>query len=150
MKKLIYLILAVILFSCSRTNKNVNEIPFIQYNNLPIITLEVNGKMIRLLVDTGSTQNILDSNSKNYLNFSTIETYDIINGIGGHRNLEIVNNVTVKYRDSVIKIDFVATDLGNVANSLGIRGIVGSNFLEKNGYLVDFVNNKLIRIKDVQ
>lgn len=149
MKKLT-LILIFILIGCSNPPTNINEIPFIQYNNLPIITLEVNGKMIRLLVDTGSTQNILDSNSKNYLNFSTIETYDIINGIGGHRNLEIVNNVTVKYRDSVIKIDFVAADLGNVANSLGIKGIVGSNFLEENGYLVDFVNNKLIRIKDVQ
>lgn len=149
MKNIKYIILFIILFSCDKSSININEIPFNQYNNLPIITVDINGKYVKLLVDTGSTQNILDINSKQKLGFTTQKTHFSIGGIGGNRELETVQNTTVKYKGSILKIDFIAIDLSNVTASIGIQGIIGSGFLEENGYTIDFVNNKLI-IKDVQ
>lgn len=145
MKKLLIIMLSVLLFTCSKEQGNINEIPFSQRNNLPIVTFDINGNYVKLLVDTGSTLNILDSSLKSKLKFTTKPSDITFEGIGGNKRAEVVENALVKYKDSIVFIKFTTFDLSNVSKSIGVKGVIGSEFLEDNGYVVDFVNNKLKR-----
>lgn len=145
MKKFIILLIAIITLSCSKDKGNINEIPFNQTNNLPIVTLNINGHYVRLLVDTGSTMNILDKSLKTKLRFTSDPSSIEFEGIGGNRNAEVVGNTLVKYKEDIVFIRFVTLDISNISKTTGIQGIIGSEFLEENGYMIDFKNNKLIK-----
>src|SRR5690606_16577565 len=114
-------------------------------NNLPIVTFDINGNYVKLLVDTGSTLNVLDSSLKSKLKFTSKPSDITFEGIGGNKRAEVVENALVKYKDSIVYIKFTTFDLSNVGKSIGVQGVIGSEFLEDNGYVVDFVNNKLKR-----
>lgn len=147
MKKFILILVCCILvltFSCKKEDStNYNEILFTQYRNLPIISVTINGKEAKLLVDTGATENMLNLSSKSYYNFSTRETGRKVNGVGGFKYIEEVYNANIKYKDSVISIDFVAIDMNTIKEELGVQGLIGSSFLEKHGYSVNFKDNKI-------
>lgn len=145
MKKLSILITLLIIIACSKPKVGANEIHFSQNNNLPIVTLDINGHYIRLLVDTGATLNVLDKSLQKKLRFSTRESGQVFEGIGGSRYAEDAYNITTKYKDSIIEIDYITLDISNINKAIGVQGIIGSGFLEKNGYKIDFKENKLVK-----
>lgn len=143
--KLITLFTIVIIFISCKTEPKHGTIPFNKFNNLPIVTLSINDKKVRLLLDTGANSNILDESLENKLKFKTYESDIIFNGIGGQQKSKIVKNIIVKYKDSIIKIKFKASDLTNIRKVIYIDGIIGSEFFNQNNIVIDYKNNKMYR-----
>lgn len=138
------LLLFILLTSCNK-EEGINEIPFNQTNNLPIVTLTVNEEHCKFLVDTGSTLTVIDKSKQSKYKFYTTDSNRNVEGIGGNVYLEEVHGVKLKYKDSTVVATFVSFDMSNVGEKIGISGILGSDFLELNGYSVDFKKNKLRR-----
>ena len=61
-KVICFCLLVVILIDCSSTKYyyNFNEINLIEYNNMHLINIVLNGKKAYLLIDTGSSKSLLD------------------------------------------------------------------------------------------
>ena len=113
-------------------------------NNLPIITVDINGKPGRLLIDTGASVSIIHTREANKYGFSTGKSKDPVFGIGGGTNALSTYNLRVTYRDSLIDTDFIALDLTDVKRNTGVVGILGSDWMKRNRVTVDFDNNIIL------
>lgn len=149
MKKTIILIAVLIFTSCTERQIEPNIINFEVKNNLPIIKATINGKGVKLLVDSGASSSIIDYTLKDKLAFQTYNedggvTY---NGIGGSTQGHSVTNLALKYNDSILHVKFRAIYFKNVRNSLGVAGVLGSDYLLKNGLILDYTNKQIRKPK---
>lgn len=122
-------------------------IPFDFYKGVPIIEVKLNGRKARLLIDSGASLNILSREAKEKYGFSTytIKGYDVA-GIGGSKVLGGVRNADVEYDNICLNIPFRAMSLKAVQYKLNIVGIIGSKYLNRHGYVIDY-KSKTIFIK---
>lgn len=121
-----------------------NEIKFHTQNNLPFIYVTVNGKGGKFLIDTGASQNFIDINLKDHYNFGLYGDFGDFEGIGGNTKGRYVDNIEIKYNDSILDIDFISIDLYSIRNRIGIAGIIGSKYFNTNKLKIDF-ENKIIK-----
>lgn len=135
------------LFGCNVTNKTVSvkEIDLYEYKNMHFINVKLNGKMCRLLVDTGASKSLLDiSKAKTYDFDILLFNKDKYIGLGGKRDIYIVYG----YETEPFHVAFLGTDLSEVTeyfseNHMPIIGVLGVDFLENNQSRIDFKTNKI-------
>lgn len=123
---------------------------FIQpLSNLVFIKTKIQGKEAIFLLDTGASSTFIDVNQ--------IEKYDLIaqeipgalvNGIGGVTSYyQIVNTSLIEIDSKKYYVNFNASDLGNVVKTFKDEygftclGILGSDFFEKYGAVIDYEKN---------
>lgn len=144
MKKLLLLMFIITLVGCNN-EPEYGTIPFTKVNNLPIVSLTINNKHVKLLVDTGANSNILHEPLKTKLGFNVHDSKVVFSGIGGKQNSKEVTNSVLRYRDSIINIQFKASDLTHVRKVLRIDGVIGSEYLNQNDIVIDYKNKKLYK-----
>lgn len=145
------ILISLFMFSCISFKKTI-EIPYYyteyqleKFNDLYLINVTLNGKKTKLLIDTGATKSLLDISKSKQFNFE----YSLFNrnkyiGLGGLTDIYVVYNYTI---DSFF-IPFLGSDLEEINNYFNkdgnkIVGIIGSDFLLKNGAIIDYTTNKL-------
>ncbi|GMN99947.1 MULTISPECIES: aspartyl protease family protein [Parageobacillus] len=116
-------------------------------NGLPIVSVEIKRgeKAVLLtdvLLDTGCATTIFDTDALAQIGIEL----DIINGrtkrmygVGGHSELcyeQIVNNVTIDGKELVSFL----LQLGMIKEIYGFDGILGVDFMEGTGMIIDFQN----------
>lgn len=148
MKKLLIVLMILLLAGCSNPEPGPNEILFNTVNSTPVITVDLNGKYARLLVDTGASLSILHKGGEDKYGFRTTTSEDNVSGIGGTIRQYNTFNVNISYKDSTLNIPFKAANLNAVHNSIYVDGIIGSDWLKRNDVIIDFRNNKLILNED--
>lgn len=126
-----------------------DNIPFSLSKGVPIIKCTINGKGARLLIDTGASLNILSKElSKDYgYNVYSINRNDnTVRGIGGIRTMLGVSKAKIRIEDKEMYIPFQSISMKQLFKKLGIVGIIGSRWLSKNDYIIDYTNNTLHKV----
>lgn len=141
--KSLYLFLFITFFSFGQTgfqiegNKNKVVIPFQIINNLPFISINVNGEQLTFLLDTGVEETVLFSlEDKNEVSFFNVKKIKL-KGLGGSEAIEALkssnNKLQIKgYSDFNHEIYIVLDQDFNFSSQVGIpvNGIIGYHFFK--------------------
>lgn len=111
---------------------------------LPIITLYQDNNRFNFLLDTGSNDSIIDSNTINKIANTPIKSKNTLSGLGGEK--QIVNKCTIElsYKDKSYTYDYLIVDMkrpfDDIKKSTGVNlhGIIGSKFFNRFKYVLDF------------
>jgi Retroviral aspartyl protease. len=120
----------------------------IDKTGLPIVSFEQNGEFFNFLIDSGSDSSTLNSSSLNKLEYVNLEGNNDVYGIDGNKIQTYYVGVKLFSHETKFKEIFQVMDipgLDNIYESDGIRvhGILGSNFMRRYGFLIDFTQLKV-------
>lgn len=118
-------------------------IDFNTRRGIPIILATINGRGVKLLIDTGANSSFIDKNLKKKLKFSLYDNDTILRGAGGEVEMYNVMGAEVKVNNEKIDIKFKAIEFREIRKSIGVAGILGSDFLIKNKLNIDFSTNQI-------
>lgn len=116
---------------------------------LPLIAVEMEGNNLCLLVDTGSTLNLLDKRVYDHLSKDKLDvslTSDTISNIGIN-GIEFKTpraKLLFKFEECFFKTKFTIFDTSIAFNKveeesgIQIHGILGNEFLIENGWVINF------------
>lgn len=149
----------IIIFSCglvhSQNNwiksKNKIKIPFELTHNLIIIDVNFNGTPLKMILDTGASNNIIFSVSDNdSLVMNNVNKIRIA-GAGNSESIEGYlskkNTLTIKeYKTNDFEVVFATNQDISIVNKLGItiNGILGSSFFRDNLVEINYQTKKII------
>ena len=111
---------------------------------LPIVTFLNKGIKLNFLLDTGSSQSIINESMLPSLDTKKSEDSMIIVGVEGNKVSSDLCTMKVGYKDQEFAHTFAIKDLdeafGVVKQESGVQihGILGSDFLQKYKYVLDF------------
>ena len=111
--------------------------------NLPIVSLTNNGQSFNFLVDTGSTFSIVDSVALDKFEYSKKAEVGTAYGIDGkiipveYADIKLTSDKTV-FEDSFQILRMDAFDNIRETEGVEIVGILGSTFLKRYNFIVDF------------
>ena len=148
-------------FKFANTNQKKQRIKFQLINNLIIIPVDINGKELSFILDSGVNKTILFNLSQNdSVGLNNVETVEL-RGLGGDRVVDalISKNNRVGLQNIVSpneNIFVILKDYFDLSGKMGktIHGIIGysllENFVVKINYkskTIDFYNSKLYKSK---
>ena len=113
----------------------------------PLLELYHNSKPYLLLLDTGATHNVIDSNSINEFDKKFTRKYaNLVSGIGDVDSEMKYEMYKIRFDDKINSFtdDFISMDLSNTFddyNGKKVVGILGVGFLSKYALTLDFKNN---------
>jgi len=154
MKNIIILFILLIINSCTPLSTisipyNYMEYNLTRFNDMLLIDVLLNDNKAKLLIDTGASKCILDINKSEQYGFKYIPflTNKYI-GIGGLTDIYVIYD----YNIDLFHVSFVGADLSDIneyfkKDGYLIVGIIGSDFLNKNGAIIDYRTNKLYMIR---
>lgn len=110
----------------------------------PIITLENNGKIFNFILDTGSTISVIDNSVLNELDYT--KGTKCINNVGIEGKQDTLQSITLKLkgRKTIYEDEFFIRDISEALKYLKdntgvtVHGLIGTPFLNKYKYVLDF------------
>lgn len=131
------------------TNSKISFKESIDLVDLPIITFTNNGKKLNLLLDTGSTSSHINLDALAGLKYGLIDdvTSEFI-GIEGNTVKVNAIGMQVGYKNLTFTSLFYQTDLSEAfkyikeKSGVQIHGILGNDFFQSYGYVLDFKDLK--------
>lgn len=135
----------VILLSCTGKHSDISFKHFYTLSELPIITLQNNGKKLNFIIDTGANQSVI--NERDLHNYVYKEVYDkqYLLGIDGiKRKVTTLVDMELTRDKQVFKERFQVHDLSASLDAIGnaygveVNGIIGTAFLKNHKCILDF------------
>lgn len=125
--------------------KNMSFMESLHLTGLPIICFTNNGKIINMILDTGSNVCIIDSNILKDITYEKGRfQIDGIVGIGGEASESEAVELTLTYKDLDFKVECYSNDLAETAIAIKqeygvtVHGLLGTDFFSKYKYVIDF------------
>lgn len=124
-----------------------NELSFkagFDLTDLPVITLYQGDKKFNFLLDTGSTDSIIDSNILKEIDYKVKNTVSNLFGIEGQPKQVKSCKITLYFGNKGYTYDYLINDMsqafGQIKDNTGVNlhGIIGSKFFNKFRYVLDF------------
>jgi|GEM_PF-1431099 len=122
----------------------------------PIVKMTLNGKNIWMLLDTGSSINLLNVSAASKYGFKTYRVHNMPNNVIGFASeeleLDYAGNVDLRYKGIQLNSNFLAHDISNIASSfrresgIVISGIIGSQLMRKYGFVID-MSNRTVKVQ---
>lgn len=148
------LIVLLVFQSCATTQLQTAPDPQMNVNvrdDLMFVTLEINQKKGIFLVDTGAGISLIDLNQATKYNFEYYENANRgeLKGIGGSGSFNPTTGIEVAYSgNDYTGFRFYGSDLDRLNEYFGktgfkILGVLGSDFFNKTGALIDFQNKTI-------
>lgn len=113
--------------------------------NLPVITMYAGKKKLHFLLDTGSSNCILNAKELENMIYEKGETNVPMMGVTGEiRNCGTLATTTLSYSGLKFDIEFIVTDMTeafqNIKKESGVQlhGILGTDFFTRYKYILDF------------
>lgn len=114
--------------------------------NIPIATFRQGNKELNFILDTGSDNNVIDKNALNSIEHTIDETKQInLSGVGGVQCAQICD-ISFQYDDKEYTEQFLISDLNEAftllrkCHAIPLHGMLGSCFMQKNKFVLDFNN----------
>lgn len=112
---------------------------------LPLIAVSIYNKNICLLIDTGSTMNLIDKKVHEYFKdkISVVSSSELI-GIDGIKQSAERVNLNFTFEDTQYSTQFTIFDTSLVFHqiekdsNIQIHGIIGNEFLVENEWIIDY------------
>lgn len=128
--------------------KSTNKMSFreaMDLAELPVVTFYQDKEKFNFLLDTGSTHSHISSEVVNRLKGTPTENLENIQGVGGEVTSNTAIKATLEYKSKTYEVLLVVGEHLNavfksIKGSTGVQlhGIIGSNFLSDNRYILDF------------
>lgn len=124
-----------------------NEISFkagFDLTDMPVITLYQGDKKFNFLLDTGSTDSIIDSNILKEIDYKVNNAVSNLFGMEGQTKQVKSCEITLYFGNKGYTYDYLINDMsqafGQIKDSTGVNlhGIIGSKFFNKFRYVLDF------------
>ena len=115
--------------------------------NIPIATFQQGDTELNFILDTGSDNNIIDSNMLPKLKYEKSDSRMHLTGLGGSQEVEMCD-ITFTFEDESFTAPFLISDMKEAftlirkCHAIPIHGMLGSKFLVENNLILDF--NKMI------
>jgi len=117
----------------------------IDLTDLPICTFRQGKKKLNFLLDTGSSQNIIDNRHvEDYRIKEFLNTDESLTGVGGAVHPATACVMDLEYCGATFSAKYLISDVSApfdmVKKTYGVNlhGILGSNFFQKYKYVIDF------------
>lgn len=115
--------------------------------NIPIATFHQGDKDITFILDSGSDNNVIDSEAVKGFVHKKVESNDAIHlsGVGGSKDTEKCS-LSFECEEETYTTDFLITDIKDAfelikkEHGFTLHGILGSNFLREHNIILDFKN----------
>ena len=111
----------------------------------PIIPFYSGGVRLNFLLDTGASNSLIDPNSLKNIKYELIKTDEqcSVSGISGDPIYFDLCALSMEYKDSEFSFIFGMMDISERFNEMtdgkiNIDGVIGTDFLESYGYVIDF------------
>lgn len=120
--------------------------------NLPVVTFENNGNKYNFIVDTGANDSIINESCENIV-VTPQKTKNVVQGIIGDNKKCHTVTIEFSYKNVTFKTMFNVVDLKELFDTIKkdygvtIHGILGTNFLDKYNYIIDFKDYIIYRKK---
>lgn len=155
MGKIILLFLLPFTLSAQVRKDSVSKyVPFIQPSKtLPLLKVVMNKKETYMLLDTGAAGAcLLDYGQKNEYNYTLLPVDNIqVRGLGTIKSVyHVVGIDSIKIYKTSYLIECYSADIKGVVDNIQrttnikIVGIIGSEFFEEQGVIIDYRRNALI------
>ena len=112
--------------------------------DMPVITLYQGDKRFNFLLDTGSTDSIIDSNILKEIDYKIKNTVSNLFGMEGQTKQVKSCEITLYFGNKGYTYNYLINDMsqafGQIKDSTGVNlhGIIGSKFFNKFRYVLDF------------
>ena len=112
--------------------------------DMPVITLYQGDKKFNFLLDTGSTDSIIDSNILKDTDYKVKNTVSNLFGMEGQTKQVKSCEITLYFGNKGYTYDYLINDMSQafeqIKDSTGVNlhGIIGSKFFNKFRYVLDF------------
>lgn len=113
--------------------------------DLPVVTFYQGDKRLNFLLDTGATLSVIDEKLVNSIESKFNDTISRTIGVDGKVMDNLINvDISFKYKDKDFSDTFQVVDMTQTFNSIKtstgvtIHGIIGSCFMQKYKYVLDF------------
>lgn len=112
--------------------------------DMPVITLYQGDKKFNFLLDTGSTDSIIDSNILKEIDYKVKNTVSNLFGMEGQTKQVKSCEITLYFGNKGYTYNYLINDMsqafGQIKDSTGVNlhGIIGSKFFNKFRYVLDF------------
>ena len=112
--------------------------------DLPVVTFYNGHKKLNFLLDTGSSDCVINKTCLDSMWYKETESYKEIFGMEGNIVRNPVISTTISYSGLKFDVDMIAMDMsqafGAIKQESGvtIHGILGSNFFSRYKYVLDF------------
>lgn len=120
--------------------------------NLPVVTFENNGNKYNFIIDTGANDSIINESCENIL-VTPHKSKNIVQGIIGDNKKCHTVTIEFSYKNMTFETMFNVVDLKALFDTIKedygvtIHGILGTNFLDKYNYIIDFKDYVIYRKK---
>ena len=115
--------------------------------NIPIATFQQGDMELNFIIDTGSDNNIIDSNVLPNLKYEENEHRMQLTGLGGSQEVKMCD-ITFSFEGESFTAPFLISDMKEAftiirkCHAIPIHGMLGSKFLMENNLILDF--NKMV------
>lgn len=119
--------------------------------SLPVVTFENNGEKYNFIIDSGANDSIINKEC-DIVSTPHRQSNDV-SGISGETMKCSTVLINFKYKDKTFETLFNVINLNDLFNTIKenygvtVHGILGTNFLDKYNYVIDFKDYKLYRRK---
>ncbi len=120
--------------------------------NLPVVTFENNGNKYNFIIDTGANDSIINEACEDIL-VTPNKTKNTVQGISGNEQKCHTVSIEFTYKGIAFNTVFNVVDLKELLDSIKdnygvtVHGILGTNFLDKYNYVIDFKDYIIYRRK---
>lgn len=118
----------------------------IDLTGFPIITFWQKGRKLHFLLDTGSNDNIIDSDILKKLDHEMLEEERVLSGLDGIENKAKTCNLTLSYKSQEYPFTYLVNDMAPAFSTfkkehhIQLAGIIGVKFFQKYKYVLDFAD----------
>lgn len=140
--------IAIVINGAEDYFKSTNKMSFreaMDLVELPVVTFYQGKEKFNFLLDTGSTHSHISSEVVNKLKGIPTESIDSIQGVGGEVTSNNAIKVSLEYKSKTYEVilvvgEYLNESFKNIKESTGVQlhGIIGSDFLSDNRYIIDF------------
>ena len=129
------------------SGKNIESMSFMESMNLtelPVVTFYQEDKKFNFLLDTGSSDCIIDSNILDQIAHEESDLQSNLFGLEGKRRLVKACRICLSYKGGQYEYDYLISDMKdaftNIKQTTGVtlHGILGSKFFNTYKYILDF------------
>lgn len=112
--------------------------------DMPVITLYQGEKKFNFLLDTGSTDSIIDENIVKEIEYKPIDMKANLFGMEGNTKTVHACEITLYFNENGYTYDYLINDMSQafkqIKDTTGVtlHGIIGSKFFNKFKYVLDF------------
>lgn len=116
----------------------------VELAGLPCITFYQGNAKFNFLLDSGSTDSIIDSNVLNRVKHNMVADNNILSGLEGIEKKVDICHIELEYQNNTYDADFLISNMQGIFSSIKkqsgvtLHGILGVQFFNKYKYVLDF------------